>query len=115
MKTVELFLAVGLYTSGILGLEIVLADKWLWTASPAHAFGLVIFIAIDIILLLAIWNGTTLWKIGALIISIIQLGLMLADLIGGHPSGISQDTFRNYLLNDIQFVGLLLVQIVTFG
>jgi hypothetical protein len=113
VKQLQFLLAIGLYTSGLLGLELVISDKYLWTASPTHALGLLGFIAIDLILLIALWAQVPLANIGAMLISIVQLGAMLADLANGHPIGISQDAFRNYLLNDIGFVSLLMVQAIT--
>jgi hypothetical protein len=110
MKKVQLVLAVGLYTSSLLGIQLLLMDRWLWNASPVHALGLAIFVVIDIALLSVTWKNTHLASLGALLVSLVQLGAMIGDVNSGHPAGVSPDSFRDYLLTNTGFVSLLVVQ-----
>ncbi len=69
-------LSTALYTSGILGVQILLMDKWLWNAAPAHAYGLIIFVTVDGALLVAMWKRAVIATTGAALISAVQLALM---------------------------------------
>jgi hypothetical protein len=113
MKTVQLLLSVALYTSTLFGLQILLMDRWLWNSSPTHAFGLVVFVGIDAILLIVMSVNTGLGSAGALLASLVQLGAMASDLVSGQPIGVSTETFRDYLLTNTGFVSLFIVQVVT--
>ncbi len=110
MRKGELVLAVGLYTSSILGIQLLLMDRWLWNASPVHALGLVIFVAIDVALLAVTRKNAYLASLGALLASLIQLGAMIGDFTNGQPAGVSSDNFRDYLLTNTGFVSLLVIQ-----
>ncbi len=85
-------------------------DKWLWNAAPSHALGLVLFVTIDALVLIGMWKKPGLASLGALLVSFVQLGAMLGDIVNGQPTGISTDTFRNYLLTDTAFTSLLALQ-----
>ncbi len=110
MKTIQLLLSVALYTSGIFGIQILLMDRWLWNAAPSHALGLVLFVTIDALVLIGMWKKPGLASLGALLVSFVQLGAMLGDIVNGQPTGISTDTFRSYLLADTAFKSLLVMQ-----
>ncbi len=112
MKIVQTILPTALYTSTILGIQILLMDKWLWNAAPTHAYGLIIFVIVDSVLLAAMWKETILATIGAALASTIQLAAMLGDIAIGEPSGISGSIFKNYLLGDTAFISLLATQVI---
>ena len=50
MKIVQATLSLTLAISGLLGIQILIDDKWLWAAAPSHAYGLIGFVSIDMIL-----------------------------------------------------------------
>ena len=110
MKTVQTILSTALYTSSILGIQILLMDKWLWDAAPTHAYGLTIFVIVDSFLLAAMWKGIVLATIGAALAATAQLSAMLADVTTGQPSGISASIFKTYLLSNTAFISLLTTQ-----
>ena len=110
MKTVQTILSTALYTSSILGIQILLMDKWLWDAAPTHAYGLVIFVIVDSVLLATMWKGIVLATIGAALAATAQLAAMLADVAAGQPSGISASIFKTYLLSNTAFISLLTTQ-----
>ena len=110
MKTVQTILSTALYTSNILGIQILLMDKWLWDAAPTHAYGLIIFVIVDSFLLAAMWKGIVLATIGAALAATAQLAAMLADVAAGQPSGISASIFTTYLLSNTAFISLLTTQ-----
>ncbi len=110
MKTVQTILSTALYTSSILGIQILLMDKWLWDAAPTHAYGLVIFVIVDSVLLATMWKGIVLATIGAALAATAQLAAMLSDVAAGQPSGISASIFMTYLLSNTAFISLLTTQ-----
>ena len=110
MKKVDSVLAVGLYTSSVVGIQLLLMDRWLWNTSPLHAIGLLIFVAIDITLLAVAWKNTYLASLGALLASLVQLVAMIGDVTSGQPAGVASSSFRDYLLTNTSFVSLLVIQ-----
>lgn len=110
MRKVELVLAIGLYTSSVVGIQLLLMDRWIWNTSPLHAFGLLIFVAIDLTLLAVTWKNAYLASLGALLASLVQLGAMIGDVTSGQPAGVSSISFRDYLLTNTGFVSLLVIQ-----
>lgn len=111
MKIVRDALSLALIASGLLGGEILVNDRWLWSASPSHAYGLVLFVAIDLTLALAAFVRVSLATLGAGLIATTQLGAMLADAALGQPQGVASSAFSTYLLSDMSYVGLLAVQV----
>src|SRR5712692_11465951 len=110
MKTVQTILSTALYTSSILGIQVLLMDKWLWDAAPTHAYWLIIFVIVDSFLLAAMWKEAILATIGAALASTIQFVAMLGDIAIGQPSGISASIFKTYLLSNTGFISLLTTQ-----
>lgn len=112
MKVIRDLLALGLLASGLLGTQILATDNWLWTAAPTHAYGLLSFVAIDLALMGLAIIRIRLASVAAGIISVAQFGAMLADIVSGQPQGITSFAFRNYLLSDSSYIGLLMIQII---
>ena len=111
MKIVRDIMSIGFVSSGLLGTQILLTDKWLWSAAPSHAVGLLGFVSIDVALGLAIWWRTLFATVGGGLASGIQLAAMLADIAIGQPTGVVASVFRSYLLNDASYIALLLLQL----
>ena len=111
MKIVRDVLSLALVASGLVGTQILLSDKWLWSAAPSHAFGLIGFVLIDLILVVATLRRIGLAALGAAMLATVQFGAMLSDLIAGQPEGVPSVAFRNYLLSDTAYLGLLFIQI----
>ncbi len=103
-------LSTALYTSSLLGIQILLMDRWLWNAAPTHAYGLIIFVLADGVLLAAMWKETVFAILGAALASMVQLAAMLSDIALGQPSGVSASVFKSYLLADTAFISLLATQ-----
>ena len=110
IRIAQTLLSTAIYTSSILGVQILLMDKWLWNAAPTHALGLVIFVAVDAVLLAAMLEMPRLATFGAVVASAAQLSAMLGDIMLGQPSDVSAVAFRNYLLADTAFISLLVTQ-----
>ncbi len=110
MRTVQTILSTALFASCLLGIQILLMDKWLWNAAPAHAYGLVIFVLVDSLILAAIWKKAVLATVGAALASTLQLAAMLGDIAIGQPSNISASVFKEYLLANTAFTSLLATQ-----
>ncbi len=107
MRIVQTILSTALYTSSILGIQILPMDKWLWNEAPTHAYGLIIFVIADSALLAAIWKAKVFATIGAALASTIQLAAMLSDIAVGQPLDISASVFKSYLLANTAFTSLL--------
>ena len=110
MKVVPLILSVALGASALVGIQIMATDFWLWSAAPTHAYGLIAFVALDLALILGVWRATRPAIFGALLTATFQLVAMLGDIIGGQPAGLPAAVFRNYLLANTAYVGLLVTQ-----
>ncbi len=110
MRIVRLILSAALGASAMVGIQILATDYWLWSASPTHAYGLMAFVALDFALIVGVWRLTRLALFGALLTATVQLLAMLGDIIAGEPAGLPVVVFRNYLLADTAYVGLLITQ-----
>lgn len=110
MRIVRLVLSAALGASAVVGVQILLTDYWLWSAAPTHAYGLMAFVALDSALMLGVWRVTRLAIFGALLTATAQLVAMLGDIIAGEPAGLPATVFRNYLLADTAYLGLLITQ-----
>jgi hypothetical protein len=119
MKVVFGILSMALVASGIVGVQVLLSDRWLWSAAPSHAYGLIGFIAIDLLLVTASWRRIGIAILGAALVSTAQFGAMVTDLVVGEPQGVPSVAFRAYLTGDASYIGLLIIQIailiVAFG
>ncbi|MDE1852748.1 MAG: hypothetical protein KGI38_03250 [Thaumarchaeota archaeon] len=120
-----LALSTGLFFSAELGGNILSTDVFLWSAAPAHAYGLLAFVAVDLILIVALWDrvryGGTLpivKYVGALCVAMasVQFFAMVGDLSGLQPPlGMPASAFRSYLLSDRLYMRLLVLQPVVAG
>ncbi len=100
-----------LLVSGLVGVWMAANDGWLWAVAPTHAYGLLAFAALDVILTLVVIVVPKLAYEGALLVSITQVIAMLGDALTFTPTGTLQAAFRAYLLGDTAFVALLGIQL----
>ena len=110
MRIVRLILSATLAASALVGVQILSTDLWLWSAAPTHAYGLMAFVALDVALIFGTWRATRFAVLGALLTATVQLAAMLGDIIAGEPAGLPVSIFRNYLLADTAYLGLLITQ-----
>ncbi len=110
MRMVRALLSAALVTSSAFGTQILATDRFLWVTAPTHAYGLIAFVTIDIVLVAAIWMGTRLATFAAMLVAAIQSVAMLGDILGGQPTGLGSNVFMNYLLADTSFISLLVTQ-----
>ena len=101
-----------LLVSSVIGVEILITDKWLWIAEPTHAYGLVAFIGFGGVLAVGLWRKTRLAVLGAMLLAVVQFTAMISDMVIGQPAGVPADVFRSYLLNDMWFLTLVIMQII---
>jgi hypothetical protein len=112
--------SVGLFISAELGGNILSSDAYLWAAAPTHAYGLMAFVAMDLVLIAALWDrirfgGTLLVVKYAVTLSIalasVQFFAMIGDLAGLQPPmGMTASAFRTYLLGDRLYIWLITFQ-----
>ncbi len=114
-RTARTVLAPTLLISGLVGVWIVANDGWLQAVAPSHAYGLLAFAALDIVLALVVIVAPKLAYAGALLVSITQVVAMLGDVLTFTPAGTLQAAFRAYLLSDVAFVALLGIQLAVAG
>jgi hypothetical protein len=110
MKIVRLILSAALAGSAFVGFGILSTDFWLWSAAPSHAYGLMIFVVLDIMLIIGTWREIRLTGFGTLLTAVLQLVAMLGDVVAGEPAGTPAAAFRSYLLADASYLGLLIIQ-----
>ncbi len=103
-------LSVALLVSAAVGARILTTDGWLWAAAPTHAYGLIAFVAMDIVLIAALWRRTKFAEVGAITLAAVQFLAMAGDLAGYTPAGVPTSIFQSYLLSDMPFVALLTIQ-----
>jgi hypothetical protein len=107
--SIALFAA--LIASVVLSYEILAFDAWLWVAAPAHAYGLIVFYTMDLILVVMLWRGVRYAGTLSIIMAAIQFLAMAGDLAGlSLPPGVTASAFRSYLLSDSLYVLLLSLQ-----
>jgi hypothetical protein len=110
-KTAKAVLTPTLLVSSLVGVWIAANDGWLWAVAPSHAYGLLAFAALDVILALVVIVVPRLAYVGALLVSTTQLVAMAGDALTFTPTGTVQAAFRAYLLGDTAFVALLGIQL----
>ena len=110
MRIVRLILSAALAASALVGIEILSTDYWLWSAAPTHAYVLIVFVALDVVLILGTWRAVRPAVFGALLTATIQVSAMLGDIIQGQPAGTPAAAFRSYLLADTAYLGLFVAQ-----
>ena len=112
MRIVRLILSAALAASASVGIETLSTDYWLWSAAPTHAYGLIVFVGLDAVLILGTWRALRPAVFGALLTATIQLTAMLGDVIQGQPAGTPAAAFRSYLLADAAYLGLFVAQVL---
>jgi hypothetical protein len=111
MKIIRDIMSLALVASGVVGIQILLSDRWLWSAAPLHAYGLIGFVSVDLVLMMTVLKSLRIGIIGAALVAATQFGAMLADLAAGQPDGVPSVSFRAYLTNDTSYLLLLTFQI----
>src|SRR5712692_4437995 len=104
-----------LLVSGLVGVWTVANDGWLRAVAPSHAYGLLAFAALDVVLALVVIVVPRLAYVGAFLISMTQVVAMAGDALTFTPAGTLQSAFRAYLLGDTAFVALLGIQFAVAG
>lgn len=116
MKPIQIILAVVLLISAAIGAYILATDSYLWSVAPTHAYGLVAFTVVDLVLILGLWVKPRIAIIVAVLLGLVQLAAMSGDVFFGTLTFSSNVTtaaaFSKYLLADTAFVTLLGVQVV---
>jgi len=114
-RIIQTVLASTLLASGLVGTWIVANDGWLRAVAPSHAYGLLAFAALDVVLALVVMTVPKLGYVGALVVSMTQVVAMAGDALTFAPAGTLQAAFRAYLLGDTAFVALLGIQLAVAG
>ena len=114
-RTAQIVLIPTLLVSGLVGVWIVVSDGWLRAVAPTHAYGLLAFAVLDLVLALVVIAIPRLAYAGALLVSITQVAAMAGDALTFTPAGTLQAAFRAYLLGDMAFLALLGIQLAVAG
>jgi hypothetical protein len=112
--------SIGLFISAELGGNILSSDAFLWAVAPTHAYGLMAFVGMDLVLIAALWDrirfGGTLLVVKyagtlSIVLASVQFLAMIGDLAGLQPPmGMTASAFRTYLLSDRLYIGLIAFQ-----
>ncbi len=114
-RTAQIVLIPTLLVSGLVGIWIVASDGWLRAVAPTHAYGLLAFAVLDLVLALVVMAVPRIAYAGALLVSIAQVAAMAGDALTFTPTGTLQAAFRAYLLGDMAFLALLGIQLAVAG
>jgi hypothetical protein len=99
-----------LVVSAVVGAAILASDAYLWSAAPSHAYGLVVFAVLDLVLAGTVWRLTRLSLLGSGLLGLVQFAAMAGDVFTGQPTGVPAHIWEQYLLGDVYFVALLVIQ-----
>ena len=114
-RIAKIILTPTLLVSGLIGMWIVANDGWLRAVAPTHAYGLLAFAVLDLVLALVVMAVPRIAYAGALLVSITQVAAMAGDALSFTPTGTLQAAFRAYLLGDMAFLALLGIQFAVAG
>ena len=114
-RIAQIILTPTLLVSGLVGMWIVASDGWLRAVAPTHAYGLLAFAVLDLVLAFVVMAVPRIAYAGALLVSITQVAAMAGDALTFTPTGTLQAAFRAYLLGDIAFLALLGIQLAVAG
>ena len=114
-RIAQIILTPTLLVSGLVGMWIVASDGWLRAVAPTHAYGLLAFAVLDLVLGLVVIAVPRIAYAGALLVSITQVAAMAGDALTFTPTGTLQAAFRAYLLGDMAFLALLGIQLAVAG
>lgn len=114
-RIAQIVLAPTLLLSGLVGTWIVASDGWLRAVAPSHAYGLLAFAVLDLMLALIVIEVPKFAYVGAFLVSLTQVVAMAGDALIFTPTGTLQAAFRAYLLGDTAFLALLGVQLAVAG
>ena len=105
-----------LLVSAAIGGYILTTDSALWSVAPSHAYGLISFTVVDLLLVLGLWSAPRAAIVASVLSGLVQLGAMTGDVLFGTltfpSSSTTPEAFSNYLLGDAAFLALLVVQVV---
>lgn len=110
MENVRPILSATFIASALTGTLIALTDQYLWLAAPSHAYGLIAFVLLNLGLAAVIWRKKWLASLLSVGLATIQAIAMLADILTYSTQDVTQAAFRSYLLNNPEFVALLVIQ-----
>lgn len=106
-------LLAALLLSALAGLQIFLTDTDLWEAAPSHAYGLLVFIILDLV---ATALSVALPKLGlpaAMTWGTVKFFLLLGDILTAKNVGFhSYSQFMEYLFSLWNFDTLLVLQLI---
>jgi hypothetical protein len=111
-KNFGVTLSAILAVSAVVGAAILKTDGYLWAAAPSHAYGLAAFVFLDIGLIALVWIRVRLALLGTALLGAVQFTAMAGDVFIGHPAGLPQGLWQQYLLADGYFVALLAIQLI---
>ena len=114
-RIAKIILTPTLLVSGLVGMWIVASVGWLRAVAPTHAYGLLAFAVLDLVLALVVMAVPRIAYAGALLVSITQVAAMAGDALSFTPTGTLQAAFRAYLLGDMAFLALLGIQFAVAG
>jgi hypothetical protein len=115
MNKLRTAISAVLLVSAIVGAVILKTDAWLWAAAPSHAYGLIVFVVVDVGLAAIVWRATRLALLGSALLGVVQFTAMAGDVFMGQPTGMPANLWEQYLLGDTYFVALLALQFAVVG
>ncbi len=102
--------SAALAVSALLGGLILKTDAYLWAAAPSHAYGLAVFVVLDLALIAATWTVGGIGLAASALLAGAQFAAMAGDLFVGQPQGLPLPAWQQYILGDDYFVALFALQ-----
>jgi hypothetical protein len=112
LNKLQAIISAILMGSAALGAEILETDGYLWAAAPSHAYGLIVFVALDLGLAALVWRKARLALLGTALLGAVQFVAMLGDVFIGQPAHLPSNLWDEYLFGDTYFVALLGTQLI---
>src|SRR2546428_13074534 len=86
-RTAQIVLTPTLLVSGLVGMWIAASDGWLRAVAPTHAYGLLAFAVLDLVLAFVVLAVPMIAYAGALLVSMTQVAAMAGGALAFTPLG----------------------------
>ena len=106
----HLLMAASLILSAFLGIYLLATDRSIWILAPSHAYGLMIIVALDVILVILDFRNLKRSYVLTIILATITIILQLGDILTAPQYHLTGASFASYLFGLWTFDALLLAQ-----
>ena len=110
---IRTLLTITLLVSAAVGAQILLTDSDLWEAAQSHAYGLIGFVVLDLLVAALTLARPRLGSLSAMAWALVKFFIMLGDILTARSVGFEDYAqFMNYLFSLWNFDTLLILQLL---